>query len=161
MVKNQKTKVKNKVRNKNGRPLNCKKCNKRKRPKGNAFKNKEGYCECGRPTVLTKEVIQKLEDVFSISGTDGEACLYAGIGMSTLYNYQQENPEFQERKLILKKTVNLKARKTLAKDVAETSGARYWAEKKMKSEFGESVPVNNININFSDEADKRAKKYED
>jgi len=42
-----------------------KKENKRKRPKGNAFKNKKGYCECGRPTVLTKEVIQKLEDVFS------------------------------------------------------------------------------------------------
>jgi len=37
---------------------------------------------------------------FLISGTDEEACLYAGIGMSTLYNYQKENPVFQERKLI-------------------------------------------------------------
>lgn len=53
--------------------------------------------------------------------TDLEASIYADIAPSTLYNYQNANPYFLERKKQLKETPVLKARKTvidsLEKDV--------------------------------------------
>jgi Ca2+-binding EF-hand superfamily protein len=60
-------------------------------------KNKEG-----RPTVMTQETIQKLEQAFAFGSTDEEACFYANIGKSTLYDYIKANPEFSERKEALK-----------------------------------------------------------
>lgn len=58
----------------------------------------------GRPTVMTPEIIAKLEYIFALGGTDKEACLYADIGLETLYNYQRNHPEFAERKALLKET---------------------------------------------------------
>jgi hypothetical protein len=37
----------------------------------------------GRPTVMTEEVMRKLEEAFSLDCTDEEACAYAGIGERT------------------------------------------------------------------------------
>lgn len=42
--------------------------------------------------------------------TDPEACLYAGIVPSTLYRYQESNPEYSERKETLKQNPVMKAR---------------------------------------------------
>jgi hypothetical protein len=64
----------------------------------------------GRPTVFTQEVLQKLEYAFSLGCTDLEACFYADISKSSLYNYQNENPEFLERKESLKERPVLLAR---------------------------------------------------
>ena len=40
----------------------------------------------GRPTVMTEDVIRKLEDAFAHDLSDTEACLYAGIGRTTLFD---------------------------------------------------------------------------
>ena len=56
----------------------------------------------GRPTVVTKEVLSKLEEAFLLGCTDLEACFAAGIGETTLYRYIEANPEFRERKEALK-----------------------------------------------------------
>lgn len=103
-----------------GRPENCKGCHKAKQD-----------CDCGRPTVMTPDVLLKLEDAFMNAFTDEMACLYAGIGKTALYEYCIENPTFKERKEELKLKPNLKAQKTLVEDLNTTSGARWWAEKKM------------------------------
>ena len=42
--------------------------------------------------------------------SDRQACLYADIGESTLYEYQQANPDFAERKKTLKENVKMRAR---------------------------------------------------
>jgi hypothetical protein len=84
------------------RPLNCGKCNKPKT-----------QCKCGRPTKLTKETIAKLEQAFAYGCSDLEACLYADISHTALYNYQNKNPEFVERKERLKETPVLKARESV------------------------------------------------
>ncbi|HYW81837.1 MAG TPA: hypothetical protein VFB30_01185 [Spirochaetia bacterium] len=34
----------------------------------------------GRKTVMTPEVVRKLEEAFSMDCTDEEACAYAGVG---------------------------------------------------------------------------------
>lgn len=91
--------------------------------------------EVGRPTIMTPETIGKLEEVFSIGGTDNEACFYAGIGKTTLYNYQKENPEFVERKEALKERPILKARQTVVKGLDDADNARWFLERKLKSEF--------------------------
>ena len=67
----------------------------------------------GRPTAMTKETIQKLEDAFSWGCTDLEACCNADISKSTLYNYCDANPKFMERKEILKNQPVMKARRVV------------------------------------------------
>ena len=97
--------------------------------------------EIGRPTIMTPETISKLEEVFAIGGSDEEACFYANIGKSTLYNYQQENPEFVERKEALKQRPVLKARQTIVKALDNPEDARWFLARKMKKEFSERQEV--------------------
>lgn len=67
----------------------------------------------GRPTKMTPEVIQKLEDAFTWGCNDLEACCYADISKSTLYDYCVANPEFSERKETLKNNVTMKAKRII------------------------------------------------
>lgn len=91
----------------------------------------------GRHTVMTLQVLEKLEQAFMRDMTDAEACLYAGIGVRTLYDYQKDNPEFSQRKELLKNHVAMKA-KTLVADAIETgmlTTAQWWLERRRKDEF--------------------------
>jgi hypothetical protein len=91
----------------------------------------------GRPPIVDEIVLQKLEQAFSNDLTDLEACLYAGISKSTLYNYQNDHPEFVERKEILKNALSLKAKNVLAKSINEGNeqDAKWWLERRRKHEF--------------------------
>lgn len=94
----------------------------------------------GRPTVLTPDVIDKLEMCFANGGNDKQACLFAGIHPATLYNYQNENPEFIERKEMLKESVSLHAinnvaRKIKDKKTPDLELSKWWLERRSKSEF--------------------------
>ncbi len=113
--------------------------------------------EIGRPTIMTPETISKLEEVFSIGGSDNEACFYAGIGKSTLYNYQQEHPEFVERKEALKERPILKARQTVVKSLDDADMALKFLERKKKDEFSLRTELTGQNggpINISQVLDK-------
>lgn len=136
------------------RPKNCGRCIKPKTK-----------CKCGRPTVMTKEVLRKLESAFSIQCTDEEACAYAGIGETTLYDYQKENPEFVKRKAQLRLKANIKTRKTIYTGLDTLGGAQWFAERSpsLKKEFTPKQDVEvsgTVKLNFSEEAEKRRKKYE-
>ena len=89
----------------------------------------------GRPEIITPEIVSKLEAVFAIGGTDLEACSYADIGKTTLYNYQQDHPHFVERKEMLKEKPFIKARQTVVKALDNPSDAQWFLERKRKSEF--------------------------
>jgi len=91
--------------------------------------------DVGRPTVMTPDVINKLESVFAIGGTDKEACAYADISHQTLYDYQHNNPEFVERKEMLKERPFIKARQTIVKALDNPADAQWFLERKRKSEF--------------------------
>ena len=91
----------------------------------------------GRPRAVTEVVIHKLEHAFSMSFTDSEACLFAGIGMSTLYDYCKANPKFSDKKEMLKGMVGMKAKQNL-KDAIEDGDediSKWWLERKNKAEF--------------------------
>jgi len=93
--------------------------------------------DVGRPPIVDEIVLQKLEQAFSNDLTDLEACLYAGIGKSTLYNYQNANPEFLERKEILKNALSLKAKNVLANSInaGNEADAKWWLERRRKEQF--------------------------
>lgn len=101
-------------------------------------KKKNGKNETGRPTVFSKETILALYNAFTVSATDEEACLMADISMSSLYNYQKENPDFLDKKKRLKKSLSLKSRQVIARKIAEENNvdvAEWWLEHKEKNEF--------------------------
>lgn len=86
----------------------------------------------GRPTVMTAETLAKLEEAFLVGATDLQACFYAGIGARTLYEYQEENPEYAQRKAALKENLQFRAKKLVAQSLAEGSipDARWYLEKR-------------------------------
>jgi hypothetical protein len=94
--------------------------------------------DVGRPPIITDQVILKLEEAFLMGCTDLEACLFAGISKTPFYTYQDEHPEFKERKELLKENPFIIARKAITdglKDNEEFS-LKYMKNKKNK-EFNE------------------------
>lgn len=90
----------------------------------------------GRPTIFTPEVIDKLEYVFALGGTDLEACLYADISTGALYKYQERNPSFIERKDKLKQSPILAARESVIKGFRRNPDlALKYLERRKKDEF--------------------------
>ena len=123
----------------------------------------------GRKTIITKETVDKLEEIFLIGGTDLEACSYANISSATLYNYQNKNPAFLERKDRLKENPFIKARQTVVKALENPQHAQWYLERKKKSEFasrqehtgadGKELPqpIVNLNVLGNDSTDKDSK----
>ena len=98
--------------------------------------------QVGRPTDMTPETVNKLEEVFGIGGSDEEACFYADISKQTLYNYQKKYPEFVDRKEALKKRPILKARKTVVDKLSESyQNAMDYLKRKQRLEFGDNVDL--------------------
>lgn len=95
----------------------------------------------GRPTVMTPEVIARLEYAFVMGCTDSEACLYAGISHPPLYEYQQAHPEFTERKNQLKQAPFLKARTTIVESLSNPEHAKWYMERKLKAEFAARTEI--------------------
>ncbi len=90
----------------------------------------------GRPTIMTDLTLQKLKEAFAFGCTDEEACYYAEIGKSTLYNYQNDNPDFLEQKEALKQRPILLARQEVIKGLTGNPElALKFLERKKKDEF--------------------------
>ncbi len=91
----------------------------------------------GRPTVMTEEVLQKLEYGFMKGLTDEQCCNYADIAPSTLYNYCKENPEFSERKEQLKNNPSVQAKLNIVEAIenGNIDIAKWWLERKEREEF--------------------------
>lgn len=100
--------------------------------------------EIGRPTAFTEQLLKKLEEAFAFGATDKEACFYAGISPTALYNYQIRCPEFVERKEALKENPILKARQTVINSLDNPEHAKWYLERKAKNEFAQRHE--NINV---------------
>ena len=74
----------------------------------------------GAPTKMTDDTLQLLRESFSWGCTDAEACCYAEISTSTLYNYCQDNPKFLELKNKLKDMPTMKARRIINKSLDDS-----------------------------------------
>lgn len=103
----------------------------------------------GRPTIMTPELVNKLEMAFSMGCTDLEACLFANISKQTLYNYQEKHPGFVDRKEMLKQKLVLKARTVIAEALnkKDENTAKWYLERKRKDEFSPKADTE-INLNI-------------
>lgn len=114
----------------------------------------------GRPTAMTQETLDKLEYAFSIGCTDKEACLFADIAPATLYNYQEANPAFLERKELLKDKPIFQARQAVIKQFQAGDGelALKYLERKKKDEF---APKQTVGLEVSQELAETMSKVKD
>jgi len=117
----------------------------------------------GRKTIMTPEIIAKLEQAFSMGCSDLEACLHANIGKTTLYNYQNENPKFVERKEQLKEKHVLKARTVIAEALnkKDENTAKWYLERKKKDEFGKADTEINLGLSVEVKDNKSKDAIED
>jgi hypothetical protein len=132
------------------------------RKNGRPTKHEARYKNVGRPSVMTPEVIAKLEEAFSNAMTDNQACFLAGISHDSLDKYVKKNPSFGVRKELLKKSVDITAKKTLVGAVngGDLPSVKFWLERKCKDEFSvrneltgkEGKPIElNMNIEKDEE----------
>lgn len=96
-------------------------------------------------------VLQQLEQVWSIGGSDKEASFYAGISPACLSDYLKNNPSIYERKIELKNKPILKARQEVIKGLdGNPEFALKFLERKMPDEFGAKQQVqHNVAIELS------------
>lgn len=111
----------------------------------------------GRPTKLTDEVVNKLEEAFSIGCSIEEACFYANISRQSYYNWEKENKELFDRFNELKQKPILKARQSVVNGLSDSEFALKFLSKKKRDEFGDRLDLttngkdinNNQTINLS------------
>lgn len=113
----------------------------------------------GRPEIIKKDVLAKLEQAFKIGATDAEACYYANINPATLYRYQDKNPEFCEKKEAWKKNPIMKAKRTIFQSLDDPKTAQWYLERKCKEEFSTQSKLEleskGINIVVADDEHKQ------
>lgn len=96
----------------------------------------------GRPTVITPEVIAKLEQAFAIDCTVEEACSYADISRDAFYDYLKKVPAFSDRIAELRQRPVLKARQTIVNKISESyQNAMDYMKRKRRGEFGDSTDI--------------------
>jgi hypothetical protein len=101
---------------------------------------KEGETR-GRPTKLTPEVRQKIEQAAALDATVKEICFYADISRETYYQWMKEDPAFSDRIEALRAKPMLKARETIVKSLEDPTHAFRYAEKKGGGEFNPAHKV--------------------
>ena len=124
----------------------------------------------GRPTVLTPQTLDKLRNAFLIGCSDDEACAYAEISTTALYDYQTKHKEYTEQKDQWKREPILKAKTTVVKSLGDVRDAQWYLERRAKKEFslrseltgadGEKLPtpiLQGIIDVHSDDSSKKAK----
>lgn len=91
----------------------------------------------GRPTVMTEEILNKIEMAFSIGATQKEALMFAGISEVPLKNFLKNNPEYREKIEMLKLKPIFKARQEVVKGLeGNPEFSMKFLEKKLRDEFG-------------------------
>lgn len=97
--------------------------------------------KAGRPTVMTPEVIGKIEQVAALDGSVEEMALYAGVNYTTIYDYLKTHEAFAKRIAMLRETPVLKARQTIVRALGEPGHAFKYMEKKRRKEFGNAIDI--------------------
>lgn len=109
----------------------------KKRKKGNGV---------GRPTIMTKKILAKLEGAFALGHSDAEACIIAEIDKATLYRYCNKHRNFATKKELLKHTPAIKARRNIieALNNKDIDTSKWYMERKVKEEFSNRQEVKDV-----------------
>ena len=111
--------------------------------------NKNGLA--GRPSVMTPETISKLEHAFGIGCNKKEACAYAEISESTLYDYLATHPDFSDKierliqnPILLAKnniveSLSKRKNETEEQRQARIRNSQWYLSRKKKDEFSNTI----------------------
>jgi hypothetical protein len=93
----------------------------------------------GRPTVITQDTVRKLEQAFKDGLSVSEACFVSGIGRTVYYSHRSTDEVFANKMELAKAYVSIKAKKTVVQaiDTGNLNAAKWWLERKARSEFGQ------------------------
>jgi len=114
--------------------------------------------KAGRKEKIDKYILTKLEDAFTNAFSDEQACAYVGISTTTLFRYETKHPAFRNRKAMLKKRPDIKAKQTVVSNLGNSSDAWRWLERRdpefkptSKLEHAGSIEVADLTVNMSPE----------
>ena len=112
----------------------------------------------GRTPKIDKDALAKLEMAFKIGLNDENACKYAHIDPSTMYRYQNKNPDFCKQKEAWKKNPDFKARYTMYQNLNDPNWASWWLEHRDDDFSNKSkleLETKGINIVVADDEHKQ------
>ncbi|HSX52926.1 MAG TPA: hypothetical protein VLF90_00950 [Patescibacteria group bacterium] len=92
----------------------------------------------GRPTVIDKDVVQKLEQAFKDGLSVSEACFVSDIGRRTFYDHKATDEAFAHKMELAKTHVTLRAKKIVVQAIngGNLTAAKWYLERKARNEFG-------------------------
>ena len=98
----------------------------------------------GRPTVMTNEIVGKLEYGFMKGLNITECCHYADISRNAFYEYCERNPDFKDRIEELKSNPSTKAKLNVVEAIeqGDTDLSKWWLERRNKDEFSLKQEIN-------------------
>src|SRR4051812_14240705 len=104
-------------------------------------KKRSDLLPVGRKTVMTPEVVRKLEEAFSMDCTDEEACAFAGIGERTYYDHKAQDEAFSQRMERSKRFAFVLAKKTVrrAREQNDATLAIRWLKNRQRDRYHEKV----------------------
>lgn len=105
-------------------------------------KKKKGYR--GRPTVLTDDVVGKLELGFAKGLNKTECCEFAGISRNALYDFLKKNPKFSNKIEVLQSHPSMKAKINIADRIeqGDVELSQWYLERKNPDEFSTRQNIN-------------------
>ena len=91
----------------------------------------------GRPTVMTPEIVSKLELGFMAGMNKTEACEFANISRNSLYDFISANPEFSNRIEELQSHPSAKAKLNITQRIekGDVEVSQWYLERKNRDEF--------------------------
>lgn len=92
----------------------------------------------GRPTVITDDVVRKLEAALQGGFSVSEACLVSGISRAAYYERKASDEVFADKMELAKKWVTIRAKKVVVQAISDANfnAAKWWLEHKSRNEFG-------------------------
>lgn len=91
----------------------------------------------GRPTVMTDDLVNKMEYGFMMGLNVTECCNYANISRQTFYKWLEKNPDFSDRMEELRSNPSTTAKLNVVEAIknGDTDLSKWWLERKNKDEF--------------------------
>jgi UDP-N-acetylmuramyl tripeptide synthase len=91
----------------------------------------------GRPSVITEDVVQKLEAALACGYSVNVACYYSGVSRSAFYEHKAMDRAFSDKMRLAEELSTHRARQVIlqAIDKGDVKAAMYWLNRKARTEF--------------------------
>lgn len=100
----------------------------------------------GRPTIINKTTVLKLEQAFKDGFTVERACYLSDIGRSTFYAHLQSDSDFSDKMQLAQAWAIERAKQVVIREIdkGNLKAAQWWLERKARQEFSANpLPIIN------------------